>query len=205
MNLEPLQAISYGVYIVGAFDGERPVGCTINTCVQLTMDPPRIGACFNKKDFTLETIEKSRLFSVSILCDYADPALIATFGFKSSRNTDKYADFGYDVVDGVPMVRGNCSGRLVVKAEQFVDLGTHVLVIGEVTATAPGAGTPMTYSYFHEKIKPLLNKASAPADAAVNRFECELCGYVAETSDNELPEGYECPLCGAPRTSFHKL
>ena len=40
MDLKALYNLSYGVYIVGAFMDGRPVGCTINTCFQITSKGP---------------------------------------------------------------------------------------------------------------------------------------------------------------------
>ena len=74
-----------------------------------------------------------------------DPSYIGTFGFRSSRDTDKYADYGYEVVAGTPYVKAasrgaSCSGR------GFVDCGTHMLVIGRLIDTVKGQGKPMTYA-----------------------------------------------------------
>ena len=42
MELSALYRISYGMYVVGAMDGERPVGCIVNTCMQITSAPPTV-------------------------------------------------------------------------------------------------------------------------------------------------------------------
>lgn len=58
--------------------------------------------------------------------------IISSFGFRSSRDADKYAVFGYDELDGTPAVRGSFCGRLILDAENFIDCGTHVIVIGRL-------------------------------------------------------------------------
>lgn len=48
--------------------------------------------------------------------------------------------------------------------------------------------------------------APAPAAApAQHHFRCLLCGYIVETCDDELPEGFRCPMCGAGREMFKKV
>lgn len=153
MDLKVLYNLSYGVYIVGAFKDGRAVGCTINTCFQITAQDPVLAISLNKNNFTLEAIKDSGRFSVSILSQDTDPMLIGRFGFFSSRDTDKYEGFGYDVVDYVPCVKGTFAGRLIMETIKTVDCGTHTLVLARLIDTVPGSGTPMTYSYYHNVIK----------------------------------------------------
>lgn len=153
MNLKVLYNLSYGVYIVGAFKDGRAVGCTINTCFQITSKEPMLAISLNKTNFTLEAVQETGRFSVSILSEETDPMLIGRFGFFSSRDTDKYEGFGYDLVDYVPCVKGSFAGRLILEAVKTVDCGTHILVLGRLIDTVEGSGTPMTYSYYHNVIK----------------------------------------------------
>lgn len=153
MDLNVLHNLSYGVFIVGAFKDGRAVGCTINTCFQITSQGPLIAVSLNKNNFTLEAIRETGRFSVSILSQDTDPMVIGRFGFFSSRDTDKYDGFGYDVVDYVPCVRGSFAGRLILETVETVDCGTHMLVLARLTNTIEGSGTPMTYAYYHNVIK----------------------------------------------------
>ena len=153
MDLNVLHNLSYGVFIVGAFKDGRAVGCTINTCFQITSQGPLIAVSLNKNNFTLEAIRETGRFSVSILSQDTDPMVIGRFGFFSSRDTDKYDGFGYDVVDYVPCVRGSFAGRLILETVETVDCGTHMLVLARLTNTVEGSRTPMTYAYYHNVIK----------------------------------------------------
>ena len=38
-----------------------------------------------------------------------------------------------------------------------------------------------------------------------HHFRCNLCGYVYETTDEELPADFTCPLCGAAASMFTKV
>lgn len=39
----------------------------------------------------------------------------------------------------------------------------------------------------------------------LHHFKCILCGYVFETTEEELPEDFVCPLCGADKDQFEKI
>lgn len=219
----PLYSITYGLYVVGCFAGDRPAGCVINTCFQVTSENPMLAICLNKNNFTLECIKKNPRFSVSIIAEDTDPMIISSFGFRSSRDADKYAGFGYDEIDGAPAVKGQFCGRLVLDACDFVDCGTHVIVVARLKNSYPGSGTPMTYAYYHRVIKGSAPKnaptyretastapaaATAPASSAekpeVRRFRCDVCGYVVESA-TDLPDDFVCPVCGVDRSHFVEI
>ena len=84
MDLTVLFKLTYGMYIVGAMDEARPAGCVINTCFQVTSSNPLLTVSLNKNNFTLDVIKKTRRFSLSILSEDSDPALIGKFGFYST-------------------------------------------------------------------------------------------------------------------------
>lgn len=223
MDITVLFKLTYGLYVVSTMDGPRPAGCIINTCFQVTSQNPILAISLNKNNFTLEAIRRTRRFGLSILAEDTDPSVIGSFGFRSSREHNKYADFGYDIVEGVPMVNGKFAGRLVLDAINFVDNETHVVVLARLVDTVKGEGIPMTYDYYHRVVKGRAPKnaptyvpptaeepdagkeAAAPADAGgKRRFRCNRCGYVAEM-DGELPDDYQCPICKAPKAEFTEI
>lgn len=217
MDITVLFKLTYGLYVVGAMDGERPVGCIINTCFQVTNQNPILAISLNKNNYTLDAIKRAGRFSLSILAEDTNPAIISSFGFCSSCDNDKYADYGYDMTEGAPMVKGKFTGRLVLDALNFVDNETHVVVLARLVDTVKGEGTPMTYDYYHRVVKGKAPK-NAPtyvaeeeskgdkAESVGNkkRYKCDICGYIAEV-EGELPADYRCPLCRAPKEKFTAL
>ena len=217
MDITVLFKLTYGLYVVGAMDGKRPVGCIINTCFQVTNQNPILAISLNKNNYTLDAIKRAGRFSLSILAEDTNPAIISSFGFCSSCDNDKYADYGYDMTEGAPMVKGKFAGRLVLDALNFVDNETHVVVLARLVDTVKGEGTPMTYDYYHRVVKGKAPK-NAPtyvaeeeskgdkAESAGNkkRYKCDICGYIAEV-EGELPADYRCPLCRAPKEKFTAL
>lgn len=213
MGLSALQKITYGLYVVGCYADGKPVGCIINTCFQVTSENPVLAISLNKNNFTLDAIKKTPRLCLSIIAENTDPSIIGKFGFYSGRDTDKYSEFGYTDLDGAPAVNGHFCGRLILDAFDFVDCGTHMLVLGRLVASHDGEGRPMTYSYYHEVIK-----GSAPKNAptyreedvpertmkATRTYKCDVCGYTIET-DTELPDDFTCPICGVDRSHFELI
>lgn len=219
MDLTVLFNLTYGLYVVGAMDGQRPVGCIINTCFQVTSKDPVLAISLNKDNYTNQAIHRNPDFSLSIIAEDTDPLVISVFGFQSSCTVDKYADFGCDYAQGIPLVKGNFAGRLILHAFDFIDCGTHEVILARLADTIPGSGVPMTYAYYHSVIKgrapknaptyvPETQQAEAapePCRPTVNRFRCDICGYIVETDKPELPADFLCPMCAADVTHFHKI
>lgn len=214
METNALYNITYGLYVVGCYSDGKPAGCIINTCFQVTSENPTLAICLNKKNHTLDCIKKNPRFCVSIISEETDPMIISSFGFRSARDIDKYTDFGYDELDGTPAVKGNFCGRLILDAINFIDCGSHIIVIGKLVASHGGNGTPMTYAYYHKVIKgsapknaPTYRAEPQPAQTSnkeMRRFKCDICGYEVE-SESDLPADFVCPLCGVDRSHFKEI
>ena len=139
-------SLSYGLYIVGATDGERRAACVANTFQQVTSSPLQVSVALNKENATTDVILDSGRFTVSCLAQDATMELIGTFGFRCSTDLDKFAscETGVDAA-GVPFVAEQCVARFSVRVVQAVNLGTHILYIGEVEeAEKLCAGDPLT-------------------------------------------------------------
>ena len=215
MDITVLFKLTYGLYVVGCMDGDRPVGCTINTCFQVTSENPILAISLNKNNYTLDAIKRNKRFSLSIIAEESDTSVIGQFGFCSSRTVDKYADYGYDVVEGAPLVKGTFAGRLILDALTFVDNETHVVVMARLVETVKGEGTPMTYDYYHRVVKGKAPKTAPTFVAerdevkeepkvAKRRYRCNMCGYVAEF-DGEMPADDHCPVCRVDSSQFTAL
>ncbi len=224
ITVEALFKITYGLYIVCAGDKSKGNGFVSNTFFQVTSEPPQFSVCCNKKNLTCEMIESHRWFSVSILNQEADMELIKRFGYKSGRDIDKLA--GMNLKYGhndVPIVLDGAIAYLECTVVNTIDVGTHILFIGELVEAQllDAKLEPLTYSYYRN-----VKKGSAPQNAPTyidkskfkteamddqkNEFECGVCGYVYDEKEEELlfenlPDDWVCPVCGADKSEFSKL
>ena len=209
MNNKILRDLSYGVYIVGSKDKNKNVGCVVNTAVQITSSPVTIAISINHDNYTNKCIKASNIFSISILNEKNDNFLIGTFGFSSSKDTDKYKNIEYEEISGCPVIK-NTNGYIVCKVISILETETHTIFVGEAIAMNKYMDeNPMTYKYYHEVLK-----GSSPKKAPTyieniteeikgNRWKCIVCGYIYE--GDTLPENFICPICGQPREVFVKI
>ena len=201
-----LRKLSYGVYAVLAMDGERPTGCIVNTVFQISSQPALIAISMNKDNYTYEVLKNTGRFSVSILSEDTRREVITDLGFRSGRDTNKLTDVDYYMLDGLPVLREECSGVFTCDIRSMTDAGTHFVILAEVKESANGSEVaPMTYKYYHEAPEVV----AEPTDieevvAAEERYVCDICGYVYEGDITKEPEDFRCPMCGVLKSYFKK-
>jgi len=188
--------ICYGLYIVSSRDDDgHNAACVVNTVMQVTETPPRVVVAINKKSDTHDTILRGGRFNVSILDQTTTFDIIAHFGFKSSRDADKFssAPVSFEESGGVYRLASHSNGYLACKTAETKDLGTHTLFFGDVAeAELLGESPTLSYSYYQSHIKP---KPKPPAQAPKAKiWHCKVCGFEIE-ADSLAPD-YLCPVCG---------
>ncbi len=195
MNNKALFNIGYGLYVLTATEGDKDNGCIINTVMQVTNSPNRIGVAVNKGNYTHDMIKNTGVFNVSVLTEETPFGIFEHFGFQSGRDTDKFEGYGAAgrSGNGVLYIKAITNSYISGKVESMVDLGTHTLFIAEVTDCEVLSDVPaVTYSYYHTNIKPKAENKEIAKDGK-KRYVCKVCGYVYE--GDELPADYICPLC----------
>ena len=90
MDKKVLRNLSYGVYVVTSREKDKNVGCIANSIMQVTSNPSVIAVSINHDNYTNKVIKENNKFGVSILKETTDAKIIGTFGFKSSKDTDKF-------------------------------------------------------------------------------------------------------------------
>lgn len=199
MQKEALFKLTYGLFVLSARDGEKDNGCIINTAMQVTDTPLQIAVAVNKNNYTLEMIQKSGVFNVSILSEDAPFSVFENFGFKSGRTEDKFKVFENKkrANNGVYYITDYTNAFISAKVVNTVDCGTHVMLIGEVTEAEILSDKPsVTYDYYFKNIKP-------KPEEKKKGYVCKICGYVYE--GEPLPEDFICPWCKHPASDFEKL
>ena len=195
-------ALSYGLFVLSAREGERDNACIINTAAQVTDTPKRISITVNKQNLTHDMILKTGVFNLSVLSQDAAFAQFQQYGFRSGRDTADKFD-GAEAVRTANGLRYEPAGTNAVlsgKVIQTLDCGTHTLFLAEVTEARVLSDVPSaTYAYYFEHIKP----KPQPAAEKKTGFVCKICGYVYE--GETLPEDYICPLCKHGAEDFEPL
>ena len=86
MDITALFNLSYGLYVVGVKDGDRKVGCVVNTVSQATSKPVTLTVCINKDNYTNDCIKRTKEFAVSILSEHTKESTFGIFGFSSGKD-----------------------------------------------------------------------------------------------------------------------
>lgn len=215
MDTRIFRSLSYGVYVVGTLDGERPTGCVANSIMQITSSPATVAVSINHDNYTNSCIQNSGKFSFSILAEDSDPGLIGGFGFRSGKDADKFDGVDHELVSGIPVVKDSC-GYVVCRVIGSMETATHTVFLGEVVEAAVYEGNrkPMTYAYYHQVVKgkspknaptylPEEEKKEEAAEKVIGRWKCKICGYIYE--GDELPADYSCPVCRQGADQFEKI
>ena len=203
MDVLALNKISYGLFVLTAWEGEKINGCIVNTVMQVTVSPNAVAVAINKDNLTCEMVKNTKEFTVSVLSEKATFDIFKRFGLQSGRDVDKFKDIVCPKDDrGVPYLQWGACAMFSCKIVDTVELGSHTLFIGEVLdAKVLSDEQPITYADYQKDIKPKPEKKNE--DRKVVAWKCKICGYIYEGS--ELPKEFLCPLCGHGPEDFEPI
>ena len=215
-------SLSYGMYVIGTRFDDKDYGCVANTFAQVTSSPLQVSVALNKENATTAAVRQAGRFTASCLSEQADMQLIGTFGFHTSTELDKFAQHASARDEsGLPYVAEQCCAWFSAKVVSELDLGTHVLFVGEVEecAKVADAAAPMTYAFYHQvkggKTPPKASSylgeeqpAAAPAESSAAEqpkiaWRCTICGHMEYV--DELPDDFVCPVCGVGKEFFERV
>jgi flavin reductase (DIM6/NTAB) family NADH-FMN oxidoreductase RutF len=122
----PLSQLSYGLYVVGTKDEESPHGMTANWITQVSFEPEIVAVAVEKDSHSRTLLQKSRIFSVSILKsgqkdvagEFAKAKKDRDFRFVSKKT-------------GAPIL-ADAAAYLDCKVVDSHPSGDHVIFFGEV-------------------------------------------------------------------------
>lgn len=220
MDRDVLRQLSYGVYAVTTLDGAHPVGCIVNSAMQVTSRPPTVAVSIAHRNHTCGALSTCGRFALTICAETTSLDTIETLGYKSFRDMDKFGVLSYQPVDGLPVL-ADAVGYGLFKVIDTMVYVTHTVFLGEMYEGAMLAGgVPMTYAYYHDvsaKRSHLAEVSNRGAQdelrpkeermAGQKVWRCTVCGYIYEgdTPFEELPDEWTCPLCGASKSQFEEV
>lgn len=191
MDNNALYKLTYGLFLLTAREAGKDNGCIINTAMQVASNPTRISFAVQKTNLTHDMVLRSGICNISSISTTADFELFRRFGMQSGRDGDKFAEYtGVDRGEnGVLYLTEHSNMYISAKVTEHFDLGSHTLFVAELTdAVVLSEEESCSYAYYQDNIK------VQPAEQSAQRsWTCSICGYVYE--GEEVPDGYECPLC----------
>lgn len=219
MQIEAFFKLTYGLYVVSTRSGQNTNAYIANTAFQVTAEPAQLAISCSKDNYSAKLIEDSAAFSVSILHQKTSQGLISTMGYKSGADTDKFK--GYNFIEGqsgAPILVDDCMAWFDCKVVQKLDVGTHILFIGEVidSKLLDDTQVPMTYAYYREvkngvapknaptyvdksKLAAAKKEETKSSDALTQKWECTVCGQIYDPVEGDPDGGI------APGTPFEDI
>ncbi len=131
-----------GVTIVTTRAGDNLVGFTASAFSSLSLDPPLVLVCLEKKADSWEAFMAAERFAVSILAAGQWDLAI------------RFATKGIDKFDGAPMTTGELTGlpliagaivHLECRIYDRPDAGDHTILVGEVLRAVNTDGEPLLH------------------------------------------------------------
>ncbi|RST61159.1 flavin reductase [Siminovitchia terrae] len=117
-----------GVTVITTTNGMENIGLTANAFSSVSLEPPLILVCIDKKASSIEALKKDRPFVVNILQQEQEAEC---WGF-AKRGQDKFAGVSYTISeDGVPMLQGNLA-TIECHVDEIFEGGDHYIITGKV-------------------------------------------------------------------------
>ncbi len=126
-----LMMIPYGLFVVGAGNGEESIAFTVNWLSQASFSPPLLMVGIQKNSKGHEMIKASGAFVVNMIAKGQNH--IAAKFFKAPRSAG-------NTIGGYPFRAGKTGGPILddapgfleCRVTDFIERGDHSIVIGEV-------------------------------------------------------------------------
>lgn len=137
-----------GVTVVTMQSGDGPYGITVNAFMSVSLEPPLVAVCIDRRANAHQTLLESDRYGVSVLRQDQEQisnhfAGRPTPGLKDPLTSEQ----------GFPLVEGALA-HLVCRIVAAHEAGDHTLFIGEVETLRYDEGTPLLYyegKYAHVK------------------------------------------------------
>jgi len=134
INTKALFNISYGLYVVTSHDGKKHNGIIVNTVMQLTDSPNRVGVCINKVNYSHDVIKETGVMNINCLTQSSPFETFKKFGFQSGKDVNKFEGENVKTSEnGLAVLSENINAFISLKVASYVDLDTHGLFICDVT------------------------------------------------------------------------
>ncbi len=134
---QTLSRIASSVAVVATAHDDSPVGCTVGSVVSVSLQPPLVLVCLDKKRFLSAAVLEHGAFSVNVLSDRQEDLATRFAGLPSDTGTThlpppRFEGIGWCWAGDVPVLAGTVA-RLNCRLWANYDGGDHRILVGHVT------------------------------------------------------------------------
>ena len=140
---DALGCFATGVTVVTCLDGDgAPVGLTVNSFTSVSLDPPLLLVCIDRKAASAAALASASHFAVNVLQTGQQPASIRF----STRHEDRFGPNDWSAGElGAPVLKASLS-VFECEAHAVHEGGDHHILLGKVIkATFDAALDPLLY------------------------------------------------------------
>lgn len=139
-----LARFASGVTVVTTLGEQGPVGATVSAFSSVSIDPPQVLVCLDKRLYTRQRVKDTGVFAVSILAANQQ-RLGLQFAGMIPELEDRFAGVAtHTAVTGVPILAG-CVAWLDCRVAAVYDSGSSDIIVGAVQAAWGGDDLPILY------------------------------------------------------------
>lgn len=141
-----MRELASGVSIVTTGLPPERNGFTATSVVSLSVEPPRILACFGRSTTALATIERCRIFAVSILARQHLRLAERFAGRTGEHGEARFSGACWHTLETGASVLCDALAAVDCVLEDLIPRDSHVIAIGRVVAVrVPGHGHALVY------------------------------------------------------------
>jgi flavin reductase (DIM6/NTAB) family NADH-FMN oxidoreductase RutF len=161
---EAMHALPYGIYVIGTSDGGTPNAMIADWVMQVSFQPRLIAATFERDSSSLARLRRHRWLTVNLLNQEGNGMVLAAKfvqpadASKVRGRSDEAAAQYIDKLEGVDFrlsqrapgcpVLDDALAYLECEAEQFLEAGDHIMVLGRVLfGELLNTGEPLTSTF----------------------------------------------------------
>jgi len=131
-----------GITIVTILGEDKvPAGITVSAFASVSLEPPLVLVCIDKRASLHDSLREGRHFAVNILTEDQEH-LSRRF---ASKEQDRFDGCGYrEGANGAPILEGSLAYLECIVRHAYPG-GDHTIVVGEVEATSVADHKPLAY------------------------------------------------------------
>jgi len=128
------------VAVVTALDSDGiPRGLTCSAVCSVSMDPPSMLVCVNRRNGSLDAIRQSGGFVINLLCE--DRQQLSDIFASASPQKFAHADWKPSPASGLPLLHSDALAFVDCRLQAELVAGSHAILIGTVRSSG-GGSTP---------------------------------------------------------------
>ena len=142
---QTMSRFATGITVIATRDGDgKAVGLTVNSFTSVSLDPPLVSFCLDKRAHLFPLFKKADLFSVNILSENQQPV---SQHFANFRKNPAPPRLWAKSQDDCPVLSGTLGWMLCRKAAAYKG-GDHMIFLGEVIRLSPRLSKANPLIYF---------------------------------------------------------